>query len=52
VAGRVTDAAWDGHVAQVRDSTNDGRQLVLTHDLARLRIHQVLAHLADLHADR
>jgi hypothetical protein len=49
----VTDAAWDDYVAQVRDCGDDGwRQLVLTHDLARLHIHQVLAHLAEFHAAR
>jgi hypothetical protein len=53
VAEQMTDAAWEDYVAQVRDCEDDGwRQLVETHDLARLRIHQVLAHLAEFHADR
>jgi hypothetical protein len=50
LAGQATDEAWDAYVAHVRDCDDDGwRQLMLTHDLARLRIHQVLAHLAQHH---
>ena len=46
--GQATDEAWDAYVAHVRDCDDDGwRQLILTHDLVRLRIHQVLAHFAE-----
>ena len=48
--GRFSEAQWEGYVAQVAGCDRARwRDLVETHDLARLRVHQVMSRMADMH---
>ncbi len=52
VVGYVSEEDWANYVRQVAGCDDDAwRQLVQRHDLAQLRVHQALAHLARHHQE-